>query len=55
MLLDTQNDEILNIVEELQYSPNQETMEKFTEQCRLTGNFVLHTVNKLRNNVPSDT
>ena len=53
--MDTQNDEILNIGEELQYSPNQETVEKCTERCRLTGNFVLDTVDKLSNKVLSDT
>ena len=55
LLLDTQNDEIINIGEELQYSQNQETVEKCTERCRLTGNFVLDIVDKLSNKVLSDT
>ena len=55
LLLDTQNDETINIGEELQYSQNQETVEKCTERCRLTGNFVLDIVDKLSNKVLSDT
>ena len=55
LLLDTQNDETINIGEELQYSQNQETVEKCTERCGLTGNFVLDIVDKLSNKVLSDT
>ena len=49
--LDTQNEEILNILEELQGSARVEC----TEWCRLTGNFVSDTVFNLRNKVLSDT
>ena len=51
--LDTQDEEILNIFEELQGSANQRV--ERTEQCRLTGNFVSQTVFNLSNKVLSDT
>ena len=53
--MNTQNDEILNIFEELQYSSDQETVDEWTEQCRRTGNFVLDAVFKLSNKVLNDT
>ena len=51
--LDTQDEEILNILEQLQGSANQRV--ECTEQCRLTGNFVPDTVFNLSNKVLSDT
>ena len=51
--LDTQDEEILNILEGLQGSANQRV--ECTEQCRLTGNFVSDTVFNLSNKVLSDT
>ena len=51
--LDTQDEEMLNILEELQGSANQGA--ECTEQCRLTGNFVLDNVFNLSNKVLSDT
>ena len=51
--LDTQDEEILNILEELQGSANQRV--ECTEQCRLTGNFVSDTVFSLSNKILSDT
>ena len=53
--LDTHDEEILNILEELQCSADQIIVEKCTEQCRLTGNFVSDTVFNLSNKVLSDT
>ena len=50
--LDTQDEEILNILEGLQGSANQRV--ECTEQCRLTGNFVSDTVFNLSNKVLSD-
>ena len=51
--LDTQDEEILNILEGLQGSANQRV--ECTEQCRLAGNFVSDTVFNLSNKVLSDT
>ena len=53
--LNTHDEEILNILEELQCSVDQRIVEKRTEQCRLSGNFVSDTVFNLINNVLSDT
>ena len=53
--LDTQDEEILNILEELQGSANQRIAEECTDQCRLTGNFVSDTLFNLINKVLSDT
>ena len=53
--MDTHDEEILNILEELQCSADQRIVEECTEQCRLTGNFVSDTVFNLRNKVLSDT
>ena len=53
LTLDTQDEEILNILEELQGSANQRV--ECTEQCRLTGNFVSDTVFSLSNKILSDT
>ena len=44
--LDTQDEEMLNILEELQGSANQGA--DCTEQCRLTGNFVLDGDTEIR-------
>ena len=52
MSLDTQDYEILKILEDLQGSANQRV--EFTEQSRLTGNFVSDTVFNLSNKVLSD-
>ena len=51
--LDTQDQEILNILEELQGSANPRV--ESTEQCRLTGNFVSDNVFNLSNKVLIDT
>ena len=53
--LDTQDEEILNILEELQGSANQRIAEECTDECRLTGNFVSDTLFNLINKVLSDT
>ena len=53
--LDTHDEEILNILEELQCSTDQRIVEECTEQCRLTGNFISDTVFNLNNKVLSDT
>ena len=55
MSLDTHDEEIFNILEELQCSANQRIVEECTEQYRLTGNFVSDTVFNLSNKVLSDT
>ena len=51
--LDTQDEEIWNILEELQGSANPRV--ESTEQCRLTGNFVSDNVFNLSNKVLIDT
>ena len=53
--LDTHDEEIWNILEELQCSADQRIAEEWTEQCRLTGKFVSDTVFNLSNKVFSDT
>ena len=52
MSLDTQDEKIINILEELQGSENQRV--ECTGQCRLTGNFVSDTVFNLSIKVLSD-
>ena len=51
--LDTQDEEILNILEELQGSANSRV--ESTEQCRLAGNFVSDNVFNLSNKILIDT
>ena len=53
--LDTRDEEILNILEELQCSADQRIVEECTEQCRLTGSFLSDIVFNLGDKVPSDT
>ena len=55
MSLDTDNEEILNILEELQCPADQRIVEECTEQCRLTGKFVSDTVFNISNKILSDT
>ena len=55
MSLDTHDEEILNILEELQCSAGQRIVEECTEKCGLTGNFVSDTVFNLSIKALSDT
>ena len=53
--MDTHEEEILNILEELQCSSDQRIVKECTRQYRLPGNFVSDTVFNLSNKVLSDT
>ena len=53
--MDTHDEDISNILEELQCSADQRIVEECTEKCRLTGNFVSNTVFNLSNKALSDT
>ena len=47
----TNDEEILNTLEELQCSGDYRTVVECTEQCRLTDNFVSNTIFNLNNKV----
>ena len=53
--LDTNDEEIFNILEELQCSADQRILEECTENCGLAGNFVSDIIFSLGNKILSDT